>query len=508
MMAVQHNRPLADMRGSTSATPSSFRPAQSFLAGEVVQRAPSCACGGGCPRCQAAPGTPGPKDVSQPGDTHEAAPGAAGVRSSEIAPPASGRANPMFQPVARPFTSSDTPAAGGIGFASRPLNARKETRSVPSSSLQAKLTIGATDDPLEREADRIADQVLAKPANRQVNRGRLRIQRLSGHPTGQSDAAPASVYQALTGPGSSLEPTLRQDMEQRFGYDFSQVQVHSDTAAEQSARDLSANAYTVGHDIAFGAGQFAPGTHEGRRLIAHELTHVVQQSPVGGNSFGRSNQTCDFTATSSATAMHESTLVFARRSAHVQRSCANGDCATCAGGRKDFWITVFFRRRATQGTMTKLRAQINGAKAILANCCLDLKFDFNWSLLPGGGSLLAFEGDPAGAWHFTAQEQNLGEGTTFAGARGIPMLLVDDVPLSGGGVTVDPRFDTTYTGRSYFAIGINQTTTPNPNCNHIAHELWHVGSGLSAHDPANGTVTACTGQGVSLAYCNGLRTLV
>ena len=66
-------------------------------------------------------------------------------------------------------------------------------------------------------------------------------------------------------------------MEQHFGHDFSQVQVHSGSAAEQSARDVNAYAYTVGHHIVFGAGQFKPGAHQGQRLIAHELTHVVQQ---------------------------------------------------------------------------------------------------------------------------------------------------------------------------------------------------------------------------------------
>ena len=71
-------------------------------------------------------------------------------------------------------------------------------------------------------------------------------------------------------------------MGQRFGHDFSRVRVHSGGAAEQSARDVNANAYTVGHNIVFGAGRFAPGTHEGRRLIAHELTHVVQQSGADG----------------------------------------------------------------------------------------------------------------------------------------------------------------------------------------------------------------------------------
>ena len=109
------------------------------------------------------------------------------------------------------------------------------------------------------------------------------------HPTplgtshGQTEMVPP-VCKALTSPGRPLEPALRQDMEQRFGYDFSAVRVHTDAAAEQSAQDINAHAYTLGHDIVFGAGQFAPGTHEGQRLIAHELTHVVQQSLTAGNS--------------------------------------------------------------------------------------------------------------------------------------------------------------------------------------------------------------------------------
>ena len=71
-------------------------------------------------------------------------------------------------------------------------------------------------------------------------------------------------------------------MEQGFGYDFSQVRVHTGTAAQQSAQNVNARAYTVGRDIVFGAGQFVPETHEGRRLIAHELTHLMQQSGGDG----------------------------------------------------------------------------------------------------------------------------------------------------------------------------------------------------------------------------------
>lgn len=103
------------------------------------------------------------------------------------------------------------------------------------------------------------------------------------------DVAPASVDRALASPGRSLEPALRQDMEQRFGHDFSRVRVHTGALAEQSAQDVMARAYTVGHDIVFGAGGFAPGTQEGRRLIAHELTHVVQQSGAAGDSTGQND---------------------------------------------------------------------------------------------------------------------------------------------------------------------------------------------------------------------------
>ena len=94
------------------------------------------------------------------------------------------------------------------------------------------------------------------------------------------DAAPSIVDQVLASPGRPLEPALRQDMEQRFGHDFSRVRVHTGEGAEQSAQDVNAHAYTLGHNIVFGAGRYAPRSQEGWRLIVHELTHVVQQSGV------------------------------------------------------------------------------------------------------------------------------------------------------------------------------------------------------------------------------------
>lgn len=147
-----------------------------------------------------------------------------------------------------------------------------------SRALQRKLSVGASNDPLELEADRIADRVMAMPVHPAAGATPLRIQRFTGRPSGQMEVAPASVDQVLASPGRPLEPALRQDMEQRFGHDFSRVRVHLGGAAEQSALEVNAHAYTVGQNIVFGTGRFIPETHEGRRLIAHELTHVVQQS--------------------------------------------------------------------------------------------------------------------------------------------------------------------------------------------------------------------------------------
>ena len=90
-------------------------------------------------------------------------------------------------------------------------------------------------------------------------------------------AAPPNVHHALASP-RPLDPSLRSFFEPQFGHDFSKVRVHSNPAAEQSARDVNAHAYTMGRDIVFAKDQFAPETSRGRQLIAHELSHVVQQS--------------------------------------------------------------------------------------------------------------------------------------------------------------------------------------------------------------------------------------
>src|SRR5262249_8882606 len=106
---------------------------------------------------------------------------------------------------------------------------------------------------------------------------RLTLQR---HPisSAEPDLPPPVVHEVLRSPGQPIDPNVCAFMESRFGHNFSQVRVHADSRASDSARAVNASAYTVGRDVFFQAGRYRPETEAGRRLLAHELTHVVQQA--------------------------------------------------------------------------------------------------------------------------------------------------------------------------------------------------------------------------------------
>ena len=88
---------------------------------------------------------------------------------------------------------------------------------------------------------------------------------------------PAIVHEVLNSPGQPLDTDTREYMEPRFGHDFANVRVHTDAKAADSAHAVHAHAYTVGDNMVFGPNQFAPATHQGRELLAHELAHTIQQ---------------------------------------------------------------------------------------------------------------------------------------------------------------------------------------------------------------------------------------
>ena len=154
-----------------------------------------------------------------------------------------------------------------------------------AKKLQPALAVSDVGDRYEQEADRVATQVLASKGA-SIKGSHLQIQRYSGAAQEPSISTPKSVESVLSAKGVPLNPNVREDMEQRFGYDFSSVRLHLGSTAKASATELNAQAYTVGHDIVFGPGQYAPETFQGRRLIAHELTHVIQQTGPTSEGFG------------------------------------------------------------------------------------------------------------------------------------------------------------------------------------------------------------------------------
>src|SRR5271157_4589128 len=110
-------------------------------------------------------------------------------------------------------------------------------------------------------------------------RGVQKEKRLAASSPGHNPpgAIPPIVDEVLRSPGQPLDAGTRAFMEPRFGHDFSKVRVHTDAKAAESAQAVQAHAYTVGSDMVFGAAQYAPGTAAGNSVLAHELTHVVQQ---------------------------------------------------------------------------------------------------------------------------------------------------------------------------------------------------------------------------------------
>src|SRR6266699_1167800 len=117
----------------------------------------------------------------------------------------------------------------------------------------------------------------------ECHKNELSLQRRpAGHP--ESSGVPPIVHAVLRSPGQPLDAETRAFFELRFGHDFREVRVHADGAAAQSAQTVNALAYAAGQDLVFGRGQYAPHTTNGRRLLAHELTHVLQQglSPSTG----------------------------------------------------------------------------------------------------------------------------------------------------------------------------------------------------------------------------------
>ncbi|MBS1904637.1 MAG: DUF4157 domain-containing protein [Bacteroidetes bacterium] len=158
------------------------------------------------------------------------------------------------------------------------------------------MTVGFAHDPAEHEADAVADRVMRMPEPGFIQRkcaacsDEEKIHRMPAasfiQRAGRGDGfktSPeiASAIEANRGGGTPLPAPTKSFMESRFGTDFCGVRVHTDGAAVQLSRDLNAQAFTVGNDIFFNSGKFSPESSDGKHLLAHELTHTVQQGGGG-----------------------------------------------------------------------------------------------------------------------------------------------------------------------------------------------------------------------------------
>jgi Domain of unknown function (DUF4157) len=160
--------------------------------------------------------------------------------------------------------------------------------------------------------------------------------------------APPIVHDVLRSPGRPLDGATRALFEPRFRHDFSRVRIHAGSRAAESAQAVGAHAYAVGRDIVFGASQYSPGTLTGNQLLAHELTHVVQQSSLAGVPsqliVGSEHDEAETEASSAAAAYRQDSGTFRggasspgilRRTAlHSGRILDEGTCAELVAGSK------------------------------------------------------------------------------------------------------------------------------------------------------------------------------
>ena len=208
------------------------------------------------------------------------------------------------------FRSNSSPV-NRILYLQRTIGNQAVQRMVRSGALQAKLSIGQPGDVYEQEANRVEDAVMRMPkpgVQRQVEPGEeeeemLQVKPLAEEITplvqrqvepeeeeeeiqskGLASAVPeitpemGSDIQSIKGTGQPLSTSEQAFFEPRFGADLGDVRIHNNAQAASLTRSINASAFTLGHNVVFGAGEYSPDSLSGRKLLAHELTHVVQQN--------------------------------------------------------------------------------------------------------------------------------------------------------------------------------------------------------------------------------------
>jgi Domain of unknown function (DUF4157) len=314
--------------------------------------------------------------------------------------------------------------------------------------VQAKLTVGAVDDAYEREADSVADQVMRmadKPAGiaSRETAPALNIQRVANDAGSMFE----TDIQLNHGGGQPLSPLTRAFMEPRFRADFSHVQLHSDDQAQKSASEIQARAFTYGNHIWLGKGE----SEQDRRLMAHELTHVVQQgkASVAGATEGPATSACD--------------------DARVQRDPNQ----QCPNGRKTITVDMVSLR----GSSRPAPDDLDFANSVFRPCCVNLQMGVGVTPTAAlsdtwlGGDTIMNRATAAGA--IDPEQTAAYDGATAAfhlGGR-IHAFYVDDTNPVVGLATSFPAVWATGLAAPYTGMVI---VTNRAARRSLAHEIGHI----------------------------------
>lgn len=256
--------------------------------------------------------------------------------------------------------------------------------------IQTKLAVSQPGDVYEQEADRVAEQVMRMPAPAlqrtcascssggstcpecEAEKESL-VQRRAEHVSETGGSVPDSFLHDL-GPGQPLDTATRDFVEPRFGHDFSNVRVYTDRRAAESAQAVNALAYTVGHNVVFGQGQYAPETTVGKRLLAHELTHMLQQtgsSPTDGSIQRKPDEGKDLPANPPAPKPASSCPTFVSLTATINTPKVSD---SCKGPKCRLELGCCTTPRDTCGSTKDSGAAFKGTIDVPAGCTGELGF--------------------------------------------------------------------------------------------------------------------------------------
>jgi len=327
--------------------------------------------------------------------------------------------------------------------------------------IQRSLAIGAVNDPLEHEADAVADKVMRMPEENLIHRKCTGckedeenihrkpsvsfIQKM-GNDSGMT--ASDSVTQKINstkGGGSGMDSGTKSFMESRFGTDFSGVKIHTGDYAAQMSQELNAQAFTVGNDVYFNSGKYNPESNSGKQLLAHELTHTVQQGENQVRSKSIQRQTdAGFEALSGVNAgLTAGTLT---------RDAIDGQTFTVNCGFRDYTVAFTFRKaykgiypyRSSGTDVNGIYVKIEASYTDNQKCgrCTPMRLIQVARSVAMNSSGDIESAQPSG----TARQQRSGWGNTSSASRG---WRVD---------TIDTATNAYVTNLSYHANEGNETT--------------------------------------------------